>query len=55
MIDVAASSFFTDVPFFLVSVDPTSHATIKHLKDWETCQSNGEKVCLHNSSSYFEA
>lgn len=38
------SSLTADVPFFLVSVDPTSHATIKHLKDWETCQSNGEKL-----------
>ncbi|KAM5587999.1 ubiquitin-like modifier-activating enzyme atg7 [Rosa sericea] len=32
------SSLTTDVPFFLVVIDPNSHATIKHLKDWETCQ-----------------
>ncbi|CAN6548527.1 unnamed protein product [Malus baccata var. baccata] len=28
-----------DVPFFLVHIDSNSHATIKHLKDWETSQS----------------
>lgn len=43
-----------DVPFFLVCVDPNSLATVKHIKDWETCQSDGNKVCLYNSSSYLE-
>lgn len=33
-----------DVPFFLLSTDPNSHVTVKHLKDWETCQSDGHKV-----------
>lgn len=47
--------FAAEVPFFLVSIDPNSHATVKHLKDWETCQSDGHKVCLHDSSSYMEA
>ena len=35
-----------DVPFFLVCFDPNSLATVKHIKDWETCQSDGNKVCL---------
>lgn len=38
------SSFTAEVPFFLVSIDPNSHATVKHLKDWETCQSDGHKL-----------
>ncbi|KAF5472976.1 hypothetical protein F2P56_009628 [Juglans regia] len=38
------SSLTADVPFFLVSTDPNSHATVKHLKDWETCQSDGHKL-----------
>ncbi|XP_015874266.3 ubiquitin-like modifier-activating enzyme atg7 isoform X1 [Ziziphus jujuba] len=33
-----------DVPFFLVSVDSNSNATIKHLKDWDTCKSNNQKL-----------
>ncbi|KAM1184770.1 hypothetical protein PS2_013845 [Malus domestica] len=33
------SSLTADVPFFLVHIDSNSHATIKHLKDWETSQS----------------
>ncbi|KAM1245018.1 hypothetical protein ACFX2I_036262 [Malus domestica] len=32
------SSLTADVPFFLVHIDSNSHATIKHLKDWETSQ-----------------
>ena len=35
-----------DVPFFLVCIDPNSLATVKHIKDWETCESDGNKVCL---------
>ncbi|GFZ07103.1 ThiF family protein [Actinidia rufa] len=38
-----SSSATTDVPFFLVSIDSNSHATIKHLKDWESCQHDGHK------------
>ncbi|PON73810.1 Ubiquitin-like modifier-activating enzyme Atg [Trema orientale] len=38
------SSATADIPFFLISVDANSHATIKHLKDWETCQGNGDKI-----------
>lgn len=39
------SSLTADVPFFLVQIDTNSHATIKHLKDWETCQSaDGHKL-----------
>ena len=43
-----------DVPFFLVSIDPNSQATVKHIKDWETCQNDGHKVCLHDSSHFLE-
>lgn len=38
------SSATADIPFFLISVDANSHATIKQLKDWETCQGNGDKI-----------
>lgn len=44
----------SDVPFFLVSIDPNSQATVKHIKDWETCQNDGHKVCLHDSSHFLE-
>ncbi|CAI8598239.1 unnamed protein product [Vicia faba] len=33
-----------DVPFFLVAIDPNSHATVRLLKDWEACQSNAHKI-----------
>ncbi|KAJ7947078.1 ubiquitin-like modifier-activating enzyme atg7 [Quillaja saponaria] len=39
-----SSSSTADVPFFLVSVAPNSHATVKHLKDWEACQSDADKL-----------
>ncbi|TXG47559.1 hypothetical protein EZV62_026853 [Acer yangbiense] len=32
-----------DVPFFLVSIASDSQATIRHLKDWEACQGDGQK------------
>ncbi|WOH11929.1 hypothetical protein DCAR_0831425 [Daucus carota subsp. sativus] len=38
------SSTTADVPFFLVSIDSNSHATIRHLKDWEVCRSDGYKL-----------
>ncbi|KAF3960489.1 hypothetical protein CMV_014807 [Castanea mollissima] len=38
------SSLTADVPFFLVCIDPNSLATVKHIKDWETCQSDGNKL-----------
>lgn len=38
------SSLTADVPFFLVSIDPNSQATVKHIKDWETCQNDGHKL-----------
>ncbi|RZB73669.1 Ubiquitin-like modifier-activating enzyme atg7 isoform D [Glycine soja] len=34
----------TDVPFFLVTIDPNSRATVRLLKDWEACQSNAHKI-----------
>lgn len=41
-------NFTTDVPFFLISIAPNSRAKIKHLKDWEACQEDGHKACLHD-------
>lgn len=35
------------MPFFLVSIASNSHATIKHLKEWPSCQQDGNKVCPH--------
>ncbi|XP_057947930.1 ubiquitin-like modifier-activating enzyme atg7 [Malania oleifera] len=37
------SSSTTDVPFFLICIDSNMHATIRHLKDWEACQADGQK------------
>lgn len=41
-------NFTADVPFFLISIAPNSCAKIKHLKDWEACQEDGHKACLHD-------
>lgn len=38
------SSSTADVPFFLVSIDSTSRATVRHLKYWEACQGDGHKL-----------
>ncbi|KAI8534585.1 hypothetical protein RHMOL_Rhmol10G0102100 [Rhododendron molle] len=38
-----SSSVTTDVPFFFVSIASNSHATIKHLKEWPSCQQDGNK------------
>ncbi|GJW62661.1 ubiquitin-like modifier-activating enzyme ATG7, partial [Tanacetum coccineum] len=38
------SSLTADVPFFLVSISSNSHATIRPLKDFEACQSEGHKI-----------
>ncbi|KAK6264612.1 hypothetical protein SCA6_020046 [Theobroma cacao] len=38
------SSVTADVPFFLVSVGSDSRAAVRHLKDWETCQDDGQKL-----------
>ncbi|KAF2303042.1 hypothetical protein GH714_012842 [Hevea brasiliensis] len=38
------SNLTADIPFFLVCIASNSHATIRHLKDWETCQGYGQKV-----------
>ncbi|KFK31511.1 hypothetical protein AALP_AA6G122200 [Arabis alpina] len=38
------SSLTSVVPFFLVSVSSDSKATIKHLKDWEACQGDHQKL-----------
>lgn len=37
------------VPFFLVTIDPNSRATVRPLKDWEACQSDAHKVSFSNS------
>ncbi|KAK7312107.1 hypothetical protein VNO77_35705 [Canavalia gladiata] len=39
-----SSKSTSDVPFFLVTIDPNSRATVRLLKDWEACQSNGHKI-----------
>ncbi|KAL1324715.1 hypothetical protein HN51_034869 [Arachis hypogaea] len=33
-----------DVPFFLVTIDPQSRATVRLLKDWDACQSDAHKI-----------
>ncbi|KAF7840322.1 ubiquitin-like modifier-activating enzyme atg7 [Senna tora] len=33
-----------DVPFFFISINSNSCATINHLKDWENLQSDGHKI-----------
>ncbi|KAF7119993.1 hypothetical protein RHSIM_Rhsim13G0191000 [Rhododendron simsii] len=38
-----SSSVTTDVPFFLVSIASNSRTTIKHLKEWTSCQQDGNK------------
>ncbi|XP_024025638.1 ubiquitin-like modifier-activating enzyme atg7 isoform X2 [Morus notabilis] len=38
------SSSTADVPFFFIDIDPNSHATIRHLKDWVTCQGDNHKL-----------
>ncbi|XP_022724540.1 ubiquitin-like modifier-activating enzyme atg7 [Durio zibethinus] len=38
------SSETADVPFFLVSIGSDSRATIRHLKDLEACQLDGQKL-----------
>lgn len=38
------SSLTADVPFFFISIASNSHATIRHLKDWEACQADNQKV-----------
>ncbi|KAK2642409.1 hypothetical protein Ddye_024172 [Dipteronia dyeriana] len=38
------SRLTADVPFFLVSIAADSQATIRHLKDWEACQGDGQKL-----------
>ncbi|GMN50693.1 hypothetical protein TIFTF001_019836 [Ficus carica] len=38
------SSSTVDVPFFLIDIDPNSRATIRHLKDWETCRGDNHKL-----------
>lgn len=39
-----SSHLTSDIPFFLVTIDSSSHASIKHLRDFETCQNNEEKL-----------
>ncbi|KAK3019213.1 hypothetical protein RJ639_004867 [Escallonia herrerae] len=38
------SSSTADVPFFLLSISSNSHATVRHLKDWEACQHGEQKL-----------
>jgi ubiquitin-like modifier-activating enzyme ATG7 len=39
-----SSSSTTDIPFFLVSISSNSHAAVRHLKDFITCQSDSHKL-----------
>ncbi|XP_061353295.1 ubiquitin-like modifier-activating enzyme atg7 isoform X1 [Gastrolobium bilobum] len=39
-----SSKSTADVPFFLVTIDPNSRATVRLLKDWEACQSDALKI-----------
>lgn len=39
-----SSSSTADVPFFLISIDSKSRTTIRHLKDWKSCQGHGYKL-----------
>ncbi|ONK70021.1 uncharacterized protein A4U43_C05F29420 [Asparagus officinalis] len=38
------SSLTTGMPFFLVTISSSSHATIRPLKDWKVCQGNDQKL-----------
>ncbi|XP_023641371.1 ubiquitin-like modifier-activating enzyme atg7 isoform X2 [Capsella rubella] len=38
------SDLTTAVPFFLVSVSSDSRASIRHIKDWEACQGDHQKL-----------
>lgn len=38
------SSLTADVPYFLLTIAPNSRATIRHLKDWEACEGDGQKL-----------
>lgn len=42
-----------DVPYFLLTIAPNSRATIRHLKDWEACEGDGQKVCANNFNFFF--
>ncbi|KAF8409020.1 hypothetical protein HHK36_005092 [Tetracentron sinense] len=48
------SSSTADVPFFLVSIASNSRATIRHLRDWEVCQGDGQKVRPKSLFAFFE-
>ncbi|XP_004251096.1 ubiquitin-like modifier-activating enzyme atg7 [Solanum lycopersicum] len=39
-----SKSSTADIPFFLVSIGSNSVATLRHLREWETCQNNGQKI-----------
>ncbi|CAA6665846.1 unnamed protein product [Spirodela intermedia] len=39
-----SSSLTADVPFFLVSIANNSRATIRPLRDWKSCQGDGQKL-----------
>ncbi|KAF9672440.1 hypothetical protein SADUNF_Sadunf11G0042000 [Salix dunnii] len=40
------SSLSADMPLFLISIASNSHATIRHLKDWEACWADNQKFFL---------
>ncbi|KAJ8552033.1 hypothetical protein K7X08_028476 [Anisodus acutangulus] len=39
-----STSSTADMPFFLVSIGSSSIVTLRHIREWEACQNNGQKV-----------
>ncbi|CAO2823538.1 unnamed protein product [Amaranthus hypochondriacus] len=39
-----SSAATSGVPFFLVTIDSNSHARLRHLNEWESCQQESEKI-----------
>ncbi|KAJ8558426.1 hypothetical protein K7X08_005192 [Anisodus acutangulus] len=39
-----STSSTADIPLFLVSIGSNSIVTLRHLREWEACQNNGQKV-----------
>lgn len=46
LVDMSSFKHSSGVPFFLVSISSTSHATVRPLKDWKVSQADDQKVCL---------
>ncbi|MQL70276.1 hypothetical protein Taro_002617 [Colocasia esculenta] len=44
------SSMTAGMPFFLVSISPNAHVTIRPLKDWKACHGDSQKVLVISTS-----